>query len=193
MSEEVKSASESKKEDWMNSKWRPMMGWMYMLVCTMDMVVFPILWSLLQTTTGTNITQWNPLTLQGAGLFHIAMGAVLGIAAFGRTQEKLGGANNGGAQTPATGFQGGSSTFGQPQSGFGAAPGGFGSPTAPSSFNSNPGFGAPAAAPRSFSSAPLGAAAVGAAGGFAAATMMPAMDKPMPSRPPFEEDFPEID
>jgi len=89
MSEEVKSASEQKKEDWMNSKWRPMMGWMYMVVCTMDMVVFPILWSLLQTTTGTTITQWNPLTLQGAGLFHIAMGAVLGIAAFGRTQEKL--------------------------------------------------------------------------------------------------------
>jgi len=89
MSEETKSASEQKKEDWMNSKWRPMMGWMYMVVCTMDMVVFPILWSLLQTTTGTQITQWNPLTLQGAGLFHIAMGAVLGIAAFGRTQEKL--------------------------------------------------------------------------------------------------------
>ena len=104
MTTEVKSASETKKEDWMNSKWRPMMGWMYMLVCTMDMIVFPILWSLLQTTTGTAITQWNPLTLQGAGLFHIAMGAVLGIAAFGRTQEKLNGANNGGAQisTPAS-------------------------------------------------------------------------------------------
>ena len=100
MSNEVKSASELKKEDWMNSKWRPMMGWMYMLVCTMDMVIFPILWSLLQTTVGTGLTQWNPLTLQGAGLFHIAMGAVLGIAAFGRTQEKLGGANNGGLQTP---------------------------------------------------------------------------------------------
>jgi hypothetical protein len=40
----------------------------------------------------TTITQWSPLTLQGAGLFHIAMGAVLGIAAFGRTQEKLAGA-----------------------------------------------------------------------------------------------------
>jgi hypothetical protein len=100
MSNEVKSASELKKEAWMNRKWRPMMGWMYMLVCTMDMVVFPILWSLLQTTVGTGLTQWNPLTLQGAGLFHIAMGAVLGIAAFGRTQEKLGGANNGGIQTP---------------------------------------------------------------------------------------------
>jgi hypothetical protein len=100
MSEEAKSASEQKKEDWMNSKWRPMMGWMYMVVCMFDMIVFPILWSLLQTMTHTPITQWNPLTLQGAGLFHIAMGAVLGIAAFGRTQEKLNGANNGGAQIP---------------------------------------------------------------------------------------------
>ena len=104
MSEEVKSASEQKKEDWMNSKWRPMMGWMYMIVCMFDMIVFPILWSLLQTVTHTPITQWNPLTLQGAGLFHIAMGAVLGIAAFGRTQEKLNGANNGGAQTPTPTF-----------------------------------------------------------------------------------------
>ena len=95
MTDEVKSESEKKKEDWMNAKWRPMMGWMYMVVCMMDMVVFPILWSLLQTLTHTQITQWNPLTLQGAGLFHIAMGAVLGIAAFGRTQEKLNGANNG--------------------------------------------------------------------------------------------------
>jgi hypothetical protein len=133
MSEETKSVSESKKEDWMNSKWRPMMGWMYMLVCTMDMVIFPVLWSLLQTFTHSPITQWNPLTLQGAGLFHIAMGAVLGIAAFGRTQEKLGGANNGGAQVPATGFASGAPAFGAPASGFGAAPGGFGSP-APTGF-----------------------------------------------------------
>jgi hypothetical protein len=123
MSEEVKSASEQKKEDWMNSKWRPMMGWMYMLVCMFDMILFPILWSLLQTVTHTPITQWNPLTLQGAGLFHIAMGAVLGIAAFGRTQEKLNGANNGGATVPSSNFTAPSaptSGFGAPTSGFGA-------------------------------------------------------------------------
>ena len=146
MSEEVKSASETKKEDWMNSKWRPMMGWMYMLVCTMDMVIFPVLWSLLQTTVGTGLTQWNPLTLQGAGLFHIAMGAVLGIAAFGRTQEKLGGANNGGIQTPGTGFASSPSTFSQPQSGGFGNTGGFSSP-APSGFGSSSGFGAPASGP----------------------------------------------
>ena len=95
------SESEQQKEDWMNSKWRPMMGWMYMVVCSFDFVIAPILWSLLQSfSQGSVQTQWQPLTLQGAGLFHIAMGAVLGIAAYGRTQEKLGGANNGGIQLP---------------------------------------------------------------------------------------------
>ena len=90
MSEEQKP--EKKDEDWMQKKWRPAMGWMYMGICTLDMAVFPVLWAVLQMFQNTSITQWQPLTLQGAGLFHIAMGAVLGIAAFGRTQEKLAGA-----------------------------------------------------------------------------------------------------
>jgi hypothetical protein len=85
------SLSEQKKEDWMNSKWRPMMGWMYMVVCICDFVLFPILWSLIQALHGGRVeTQWSPITLNGAGLFHMAMGAILGIAAYGRTQEKLG-------------------------------------------------------------------------------------------------------
>ena len=165
---EVKSASETKKEDWMNSKWRPMMGWMYMLVCTMDMVIFPVLWSLLQTTVGTGLTQWNPLTLQGAGLFHIAMGAVLGIAAFGRTQEKLGGANNGGLQTPGTGFSSGAPAFGQPQSGGFGSSGGYNSPapgfgqSAPSSFGGG-GFGSAPSTP-SFGAAPTGQVVAGFGG-----------------------------
>ena len=90
MSEEQKP--EKKDEDWMQKKWRPAMGWMYMGICTLDMAIFPVLWAVLQMFQNTAITQWSPLTLQGAGLFHIAMGAVLGIAAFGRTQEKLAGA-----------------------------------------------------------------------------------------------------
>ena len=66
------------------------MGWMYMLVCVMDFVVFPILWSMIQVVGDGKVeSQWVPITLQGAGLFHIAMGAILGIAAYGRTQEKL--------------------------------------------------------------------------------------------------------
>ena len=101
---EQMSAAEKKKEDWMNSKWRPAMGWMYMVVCFFDFVGAPILWSLLQAVFhgGVNV-QWQPLTLQGAGLFHVAMGAVLGLAAWGRTQEKLNGANNGGIAMPGVG------------------------------------------------------------------------------------------
>jgi Holin of 3TMs, for gene-transfer release len=95
--------SNNKKEDWMNSKWRPAMGWMYMGVCIFDFVLAPVAWSLLQALShGSVNTQWQPLTLQGAGLFHLAMGAVLGIAAYGRTQEKLGGASTGFAPNAGT-------------------------------------------------------------------------------------------
>ena len=82
---------ENENTTWMQTLWRPMMGWMYMIICMLDMAVFPVLWALWQGIQHVPITQWNPLTLQGAGLFHIAMGAVLGISAFGRTQEKLAG------------------------------------------------------------------------------------------------------
>ena len=159
MSQEVKSASEQKKEDWMNSKWRPMMGWLYMATCTFDFVIFPVLWSLLQAVTKAGaITQWQPLTLQGAGLYHIAMGAVLGLAAFGRTQEKLAGANNGGIQTPTTGFSTGAPAFGAPSTGGFGNSGGFGSPT-PASSSFGGGFGSAPSAP-SFGSG-FGAPATG--------------------------------
>ena len=147
-----------------------MMGWMYMLICTMDMVVFPILWSLLQSIShGAVNSQWQPLTLQGAGLFHIAMGAVLGIAAHGRTQEKLNGANNGGlggaglgttyvppgqgsvnVSNQPGGFGNGNST--SPATGFGGGSPAFGS-TPTGGFGSSGGFGSPApTAPTGFGS-----------------------------------------
>jgi len=100
---------DSSTEHWMNSKWRPAMGWMYMLVCTCDFIIFPVLWSVLQGVFHGQVTsQWQPLTLQGAGLFHLAMGAIMGIAAWGRTQEKVSGTSftstipNAPLTTPAT-------------------------------------------------------------------------------------------
>jgi hypothetical protein len=66
-----------------------------MSTCSFDFVIAPILWSILQAYSGGAVTsQWMPLTLQGAGLYHVAMGAVLGLTAFGRTQEKIAGASN---------------------------------------------------------------------------------------------------
>ena len=168
MADEQEQEQSKKDPNWMQNLWRPMMGWMYMLICLLDMAVFPVLWSLLQATMHMPITQWNPLTLQGAGLFHIAMGAVLGISAFGRTQEKLagtaanptaitqtvtqpsgamsggfgsttGGFGNGNSTSPATGFGGGAPAFGAPAAGGFGNSGGFGSP-APATT----GFGSPA-------------------------------------------------
>jgi hypothetical protein len=86
--------------DWISTKWRPMMGIMYMVVCIFDFILFPIAWSGGQALLHTTVTEWNPLTLQGAGLFHMAMGAVLGVAAYGRSQEKITAMNTGLANTP---------------------------------------------------------------------------------------------
>lgn len=87
---EINTIVQSQNNSWLTTKWRPAMGWMYMMVCIFDFILFPILWSLLQSLLDGEVTrQWEPLTLQGAGLFHLAMGAVIGITAYGRTQEKL--------------------------------------------------------------------------------------------------------
>jgi hypothetical protein len=91
--------AEKEVEDWMTKKWRPMMAMMYMSVCAFDFILAPILWAIVQfwETQAANdaFRQWQPLTLQGAGLFHMAMGAVLGITAWSRGQEKLAGAAGG--------------------------------------------------------------------------------------------------
>jgi hypothetical protein len=156
-----------------------MMGWMYMVVCFMDFVGFPVLWSLLQAYNhGQVASQWQPLTLQGAGLFHLAMGAVIGISAYGRTQEKLGGANNGGIQLP----QGVGTTYVPPTGGITngntatPATGFSGGAPAANSFGNTGSFGAPAAA--GFSSG-VGAAPAAVTTGFSG--------KPAPVIPPFPE------
>lgn len=79
-------------EHWVNSKWRPMMGWVYIAICLFDFILFPIAWTLLQTVIrGASTVQWMPLTLQGGGLLHISFGAIVGVSTYGRTKEKLGG------------------------------------------------------------------------------------------------------
>jgi len=126
-------------DDWMTKKWRPMMAIMYMTCCLMDFAIFPIMFTIVQfwetAVQNDAFRQWVPITLQGGGLFHVAMGAVLGVSAYGRTQEKVAGAANvstsfptGGVPTPSLSssvpsFSGGG--FNSP------APTGFGAPQAP--------------------------------------------------------------
>jgi hypothetical protein len=176
---EKMSESEKKKEDWMNSKWRPMMGWMYMGVCIFDFVLAPVLWSLTQALFhgGVNV-QWQPLTLQGAGLFHISMGAVLGLAAYGRTQEKLAGANNGGITLPPN-----VGTTYTPPAPAGSQSSNFGAPVATTITQS---FGTPAPVTNSWGSQPLGAAS-----GMGTPTADVTMGWGGKKAPPAITDFPE--
>jgi hypothetical protein len=189
--------AEKKERDpeWMQKLWRPAMGWMYMLICLLDMAVFPVCWSLLQAMMHVPITQWNPLTLQGAGLFHIAMGAVLGISAFGRTQEKLAGTaanptatsqtmtNNTNMSGVPAGMQGGMGGMnsgmgggfgGASSGGFGGSTGGFGG--APSGgFGGAPSGGFGGAPSGGFGGAPSGGfGAPAASGGFGSTPSTPA-------------------
>jgi hypothetical protein len=100
MTEEVKAEEPKKEEEsWIQKKWRPMMAVMYMCVCACDFIVFPIGFTIVQfwevAIQNDAFRQWAPLTLQGGGLFHMAMGAVLGITAWSRGQEKMAGVSSG--------------------------------------------------------------------------------------------------
>lgn len=88
------TAAEQAGEDFMSKNWRPMMAITYMMTCIFDFIAGPILYNVLQYyNPGQHLDMWQPLTLQGGGLYHIAMGVVLGITAHGRTQEKINGAD----------------------------------------------------------------------------------------------------
>jgi hypothetical protein len=76
-------------ENWMHTVWRPAMGWLYMATCAFDFIIFPIVWSATEALLKMPVTQWDPLTLRGAGFYHLAMGAILGVTAWTRGKEKL--------------------------------------------------------------------------------------------------------
>lgn len=87
---QTKGSSKITGKDWLQNYWRPMMGWQYMVTCTFDFVIFPILFALIQILFDGKVDQqWSPITLEGAGLYHLAMGAILGVAAWSRGQEKM--------------------------------------------------------------------------------------------------------
>lgn len=67
------------------------MAVIYMIIIIFDFVIFPIFWSLIQVygVTGMVSLQWSPMTLLSGGIFHAAMSAVLGVAAWTRGQEKI--------------------------------------------------------------------------------------------------------
>ena len=65
-----------------------------MMICFMDFIGFPLIsmfLPILFRKDGINAgyVAWQSLTLSNGGLIHLAFGAILGVAAFSRGQEKL--------------------------------------------------------------------------------------------------------
>ena len=85
----LSSAEPKAEEHWAKSYWRPAMGWLYMLICLVDFVVFPAISMFIPILTKIPYVAWQSLTLSNGGLIHMAFGAILGVAAYGRTQEKI--------------------------------------------------------------------------------------------------------
>jgi hypothetical protein len=90
----VENQLQKQDEHWMKSMWRPAMGWLYMVICFMDFVAFPAIamfMPLILKGAGIQMqyVAWQSLTLSNGGLIHMAFGAILGVAAYGRTQEKV--------------------------------------------------------------------------------------------------------
>lgn len=79
----------SQHETWVNNKWRPAMAWTYIAICAFDFIIAPIINYAFFGKTGVDFVSWKPLTMSDGGMFHMAMGAVLGVTAWQRGREKL--------------------------------------------------------------------------------------------------------
>lgn len=82
-----------REDNWLKSHWRPISAYVYLLICFMDFIGFPLLTMVLPTWLNLPYTPWKSLTLEGGGLIHMAFGAILGVSAWTRGSEKVAGIN----------------------------------------------------------------------------------------------------
>jgi len=94
--------------NWLANHWRPIAALVYLFICLFDFVMAPA-WVGMHTETISELVmaikdlpvqtqiilaaprsnEWNPLTLIGGGLFHVAFGAILGASAWSHGREKV--------------------------------------------------------------------------------------------------------
>jgi len=85
-----KSVNKRKDDDhWVKTYWRPAMAWSYFVVCLFDFLIAPIFFAWFSWITKTTLVQWQPLTVQGGGLFHLSYGAIIGVTSWQRSQERI--------------------------------------------------------------------------------------------------------
>jgi hypothetical protein len=70
-------------ESWIKQYWRPAIAWQYLAVCVFDFIIFPAVYMYFSQQ------QWDPITLKEGGFYHLAMAAIIGVAAWTRGKEKI--------------------------------------------------------------------------------------------------------
>lgn len=84
------STTSIEQEHWFISRWRPTIAYTYVVILIFDFIIGPIFWAILQAYLGVDaVSMWQPLTMASGGVFHAAIGAILGVSAFTRGQEKI--------------------------------------------------------------------------------------------------------
>lgn len=71
------------EESWLKAYWRPAIAWQYLAVCICDFIIFPAMW------TYFTKEPYDPITLKEGGFYHLAMAAIIGVAAWTRGHEKI--------------------------------------------------------------------------------------------------------
>lgn len=61
----------------------------YFIICMFDFMVAPIVLSIYSAIRDIPYIAWHPLTLEGGGLYHLSLGAILGVSAWTRGNEKI--------------------------------------------------------------------------------------------------------
>jgi len=77
-----------REESWLKQYWRPAIAWQYFAVCIFDFIVFPLCDFAINYYTKSDIN-WDPITLKDGGFYHLAMAAIIGVAAWTRGKEKI--------------------------------------------------------------------------------------------------------
>jgi hypothetical protein len=72
-----------REESWIKQYWRPAIAYQYLAVCVFDFIIFPAVYMYFSQQ------QWDPITLKEGGFYHLAMAAIIGVAAWTRGKEKI--------------------------------------------------------------------------------------------------------
>ena len=97
--------------EWMKNNWRSLAFMTYFAICAMDFLIMPAVYAAMGSVDITTFVQlslqykdpnvqieflkiyapkmWTPITMLGAGSFHIAYGAILTAAGYTRGQAEV--------------------------------------------------------------------------------------------------------